>query len=118
MFPTLLPHTAIPVAGCASKSPIGNGMTGIHTPGTPPDIGPRVVTGACGARILQMCHALLIRMEAPGNLVPNPAERREEVSPHREVCETIEAIETPCKDYSYVRDMVIDGNIPGGKGKK
>ena len=25
---------------------------------------------------------------------------------------------TPGEDYSYVRDMVIDGNIPGGKGGK
>ena len=96
MFPTLLPHTAIPVAGCASKAPIGKGTTGIHIPGTPLDID----------------------MEAAGNPVPNPAESWEEGSPHREVCETIEAIDTPDEDYTYVRDMVIDGNIPGGKGGK
>ena len=118
MFPTLLPHPVIPVAVCASKALIGTGTTGIRIPDTPLDIDPNVVTGACGAQILQMLRVLLLRMEAAGNLVPNPAESREEGSPNREGCETIGAIETPCEDCSYVRDMINDGGIPGGKGGK
>ena len=118
MFPALLPHTAIPVAGCAPKAPIGKGTTGIHNPGTPLDIDPKVVTGACGAQILQVTHASLIRMDAAGNPVPDLAESWEEGSPHREVYETIEAIDTPCEDYTCVRDMVVGGNIPGRKGGK
>jgi hypothetical protein len=118
MFPILPPNTAIPVSWCASKAPIVGGTTGFHIPGTPPDIDPKVATGACGAWIMPMGHASLLRMEAAGNPVPDPVESREEGSPHREVCETIEAIETPCGDCSYVRDMGIGGNIPGGKGGK
>ena len=118
MFPALLPHTAIPVAGCPSKAPIDEGTLVIAFPGAPSSIDPKVVTGACGAQILQVTHASLIRMDAAGNPVPDLAESREEGSPHREVYETIEAIDTPCEDYTCVRDMVVGGNIPGRKGGK